>query len=93
MDIINEAFEIVGFESIFDLPNSTDANDVKGGGSIPGQTANVDCYRAAGGAKLFEDHSSPDLTYPDHMSSRRFRASRTVYADICNKLEAKYDFF
>lgn len=44
-------------------------------------------------AKLCKDYFSKGPIYPDHMFSRWFRVSQTIYIDINSKHEAKYNFF
>ena len=63
------------------------------GGSIPGKSRNIDRNRSAFDAHLNADYFDNNPTYSLSVFRRRFRMNRSLYLEIENCLQIKYQFF
>lgn len=104
----SSSFRHPNMENMFDIhDNDDDCNNVLNrlfdsdeddmetriGGSVVGRAPNIEHNLEECALQLYDDYFSGNPTYPEHIFARRYRMSRRLFTNICERLETKYEYF
>lgn len=73
--------------------SSTDEEEPRRGGSVPGKASNIDRHAEQANNRLYLQYFSSSPIYDDATFQRRFRVSRAVFQKVFDRIIAYDDYF